>query len=59
MSVVSINGAKIQREIDQRQLVAIDSQIKQMEEVMVYLLHQRRELVIRLGADKPTGPGAA
>jgi hypothetical protein len=59
MSVTNINEARIQREIDERQLKAIDSQIGQMEQLMVYLLHQRRELVNRLGLNKPTGPEAA
>lgn len=58
-TVTSINEAKIQRQIDERQLKAIDSQIGQMEQLMVYLLHQRRELVNRLGLNKPTGGDAA
>lgn len=59
MSVTNINTAKIQREIDQRQLAAIDGQINQVEELLVYLCHQRRELVNRLGLNKPTGPEVA
>lgn len=55
-SVIDINTVKIQRQIDERQLAAIDDQIKQMEDLMVYLLHQRRELVNRLGLNKPDGP---
>ncbi len=58
-SVIDINTVKIQRQIDERQLVAIDDQIKQMEDLMVYLLHQRRELVNRLGLNKPDGGDAA
>lgn len=58
-SVIDINTVKIQRQIDERQLSAIDDQIKQMEDLMVYLLHQRRELVNRLGLNKPDGGDAA
>jgi hypothetical protein len=59
MSVIDINTVKIQRQLDERQLAAIDDQIKQMEDLMVYLLHQRRELVNRLGLNKPEGGDAA
>ncbi|NIG77868.1 hypothetical protein F3J34_30345 [Klebsiella sp. Ap-873] len=54
-SVIDINTVKIQRQIDERQREAIDSQIKQAEGLMVFLLSQRENLDERLGT-KPTGP---
>jgi len=59
MSVTNINEAKIQRQKDEFMLQHIDSQIKQTEDLLVYLLHERRELVNRLGLNKPTGGDAA
>ena len=57
-SVIDINTVKIQRQIDERQREAIDSQIKQVEGLMVFLLSQREKLDERLGS-KPTGPEVA
>ncbi|VEB97313.1 Uncharacterised protein [Cedecea lapagei] len=59
MSVIDINTVKIQRQIDERQREAIDSQIKQVEGLMVFLLSQREKLDERLGLNKPDGGDAA
>ncbi|NIG74968.1 hypothetical protein F3J34_15365 [Klebsiella sp. Ap-873] len=55
-SVIDINTVKIQRQIDERQREAIDSQIKQVEGLMVFLLSQREKLDECLGLNKPDGP---
>lgn len=58
-SVTDIRAAKQQRLKDEQDLKDIDFQITDAEKAMVILLHRRRELVNRLGLNKPDGPEAA
>lgn len=58
-SVTDIRAAKQQRQKDEQDLKDIDFQIADAEKAMVILLHHRRELVNRLGLNKPDGPEAA
>jgi hypothetical protein len=58
-SVTDIRAAKQQRQKDEQDLKDIDFQITDAEKAMVILLHRRRELVNRLGLNKPDGPEAA
>ena len=60
MSVVTnIQQAKWQRHADMEKLKDIDAQIANAERAMSLLAERRRELVNRLGLNKPDGPEAA
>lgn len=60
MSVVTnIQQVKWQRHADEQELKSLDAKIADAEKEMVILLHHRRELVNRLGLNKPDGPEAA
>lgn len=52
-SVTNIHEAIKQRQKDEQDLKDIDFQIADAEKAMVILLHHRRELVNRLGLNKP------
>lgn len=52
-SVTNIHEAIKQRQKDEQDLKDIDFQIADAEKAMVILLHRRRELVNRLGLNKP------
>ena len=58
-SVTNIQQVKWQRHADEQELKSIDEMIADAEKAMVILLHHRRELVNRLGLNKPDGPEAA
>lgn len=58
-SVTNIHEAIKQRQKDEQDLKDIDFQITDAEKAMVILLHRRRELINRLGLNKPDGPEAA
>jgi hypothetical protein len=54
MSVVTnIQQVKWQRHADEQELKSIDEKIADAEKAMVILLHHHRELVNRLGLNKP------
>lgn len=60
MSVVTnIQQVKWQRHADMEKLKDIDAQIADAERAMSLLAERRRELVNRLGLNKPDGPEAA
>lgn len=59
MSVANFQEAKWRRHADEQELKSIDAKIADAEKAMVILLHNRRELVNRLGLNKPYGPEAA
>ena len=52
-SVTNIQKVKWQRHADEQELKSIDEKIADAEKAMVILLHHRRELVNRLGLNKP------
>lgn len=52
-SVTNIQQVKWQRHADEQELKSIDEKIADAEKEMVILLHHRRELVNRLGLNKP------
>ncbi|BBJ66309.1 hypothetical protein [Enterobacter sp. 18A13] len=52
-SVTNIHEAIKQRQRDEQDLKDIDFQIADAEKAMVILLHRRRELINRLGLNKP------
>ncbi|HGL6258628.1 TPA: hypothetical protein ACKFZE_000386 [Enterobacter roggenkampii] len=52
-SVTNIHEAIKQRQKDEQDLKDIDFQIADAEKAMVILLHRRRELINRLGLNKP------
>lgn len=52
-SVTNIHEAIKQRQKDEQDLKDIDFQIADAERAMVILLHRRRELINRLGLNKP------
>ncbi|WP_320728235.1 hypothetical protein [Enterobacter ludwigii] len=60
MSVVTnIQEVKWQRHAEMEKLKDIDAQIADAERAMSLLAERRRELVNRLGLNKPDGPEAA
>lgn len=60
MSVVTnIQQVKWQRHADMEKLKDIDAQIADAERAVTLLAERRRELVNRLGLNKPDGPEAA
>ncbi|HIH9250993.1 TPA: hypothetical protein ACYU26_002217 [Enterobacter ludwigii] len=52
-SVTNIQQVKWQRHADEQELKSIDEKIADAEKAMVILLHHRRELINRLGLNKP------
>lgn len=58
-SVTNIQQVKWQRHADMEKLKDIDAQIADAERAMCLLSERRRELVNRLGLNKPDGPEAA
>ncbi|EEN8644718.1 hypothetical protein [Citrobacter sedlakii] len=58
-SVTSIQQVKWQRHADMEKLKDIDAQIAEAERAVSLLAERRRELVNRLGLNKPDGPEAA
>ncbi|AZT42885.1 TPA: hypothetical protein H1U97_004327 [Salmonella enterica] len=59
MTVTSINQAKQQRERDEAELRSVREMTEQHQKVMDYLHERERELVNRLGLNKPSGGNAA
>ncbi|EEG8172768.1 hypothetical protein G3P72_000369 [Salmonella enterica subsp. enterica serovar Newport] len=59
MTVTSINQAKQQRERDEAELRNIREMTDQHQKAMNYLHERERELVNRLGLNKPSGGNAA
>ncbi|ENN3150578.1 hypothetical protein AB9O45_002377 [Salmonella enterica] len=57
MTVTSINQAKQQRERDEAELRSVREMTEQHQKAMDYL--HERELVNRLGLNKPSGGNAA
>lgn len=58
-SVTNIQQVKWQRNADMEKLKDIDAQIADAERAVSLLAERRRELVNRLGLNKPDGPEAA
>lgn len=58
-SVTNIQQVKWQRHADMEKLKDIDAQIADAERAVCLLAERRRELVNRLGLNKPDGPEAA
>lgn len=58
-TVTNIQQAKWQRHADMEKLKDIDAQIADAERAVSLLAERRRELVNRLGLNKPDGPEAA
>ncbi|EMI6947785.1 hypothetical protein V6845_002900, partial [Salmonella enterica] len=58
-SITSINHAKQQRERDEAELRSIREMTEQHQKAMNYLHDRERELVNRLGLNKPSGGNAA
>lgn len=58
-SVTNIQQVKWQRHADEQKLKDVDAQIEDAERAMSLLAERRRELVNRLGLNKPDGPEAA
>lgn len=58
-SVTNIKQVKWQRHADMEKLKDIDAQIADAERAVSLLAERRRELVNRLGLNKPDGPEAA
>ncbi|EKE6665570.1 hypothetical protein OWF40_003034 [Salmonella enterica subsp. enterica serovar Bareilly] len=58
MTVTSINQAKQQRERDEAELRSIREMTEQHQKAMNYLHDRERELVSRLGLNKPSGGNA-
>ncbi|EPE4866797.1 hypothetical protein ACSIZD_000823 [Salmonella enterica subsp. enterica] len=59
MTVTSINQAKQQRERDEAELRSVREMTEQYQKAMNYLHDRERELVNRLGLNKPSGGNAA
>jgi hypothetical protein len=59
MSVTSINAVRLQRAVDEQSLKNVDEKIHELEKTLIYLCHQRRELVNRLGMNKGDGGDVA
>ncbi|EEG5918244.1 hypothetical protein G3G10_003367 [Salmonella enterica subsp. enterica] len=59
MTVTSINQAKQQRERDEAELRSVREMTEQHQKAMNYLHDRARELVNRLGLNKPTGDDAS
>lgn len=58
-TVTNIQQVKWQRHADMEKLKDVDAQIADAERAMNLLAERRRELVNRLGLNKPDGPEAA
>ncbi|EPK1346651.1 hypothetical protein OGQ49_004621 [Enterobacter hormaechei] len=58
-TVTNIQQVKWQRHADMEKLKDIDTQIADAERAVSLLAERRRELVNRLGLNKPDGPEAA
>lgn len=58
-SVTNIQQVKWRRHADMEKLKDIDAQIADAERAVSLLAERRRELVNRLGLNKPDGPEAA
>ncbi|ELO0756161.1 hypothetical protein QNO85_002147 [Salmonella enterica] len=58
-SIASINQAKQQRERDEAELRSVREITEQHQKAMNYLHDRERELVNRLGLNKPSGGNAA
>ncbi|EJE9427693.1 hypothetical protein M5705_002352 [Salmonella enterica] len=58
-SITSINQAKQQRERDEAELRSVREMTEQYQKAMDYLNERERELVNRIGLNKPTGADAA
>ncbi|EOT0230474.1 hypothetical protein ACNKJC_000736 [Enterobacter hormaechei] len=58
-TVTNIQQVKWQRHADMEKLKDVDAQIADAERAMHLLAERRRELVNRLGLNKPDGPEAA
>ncbi|EDU1718267.1 TPA: hypothetical protein ACG1JD_002409 [Citrobacter sedlakii] len=58
-TVTNIQQVKWQRHADMEKLKDIDAQIADAERAVSLLAERRRELVNRLGLNKPDGPEAA
>ncbi|EAW4166051.1 hypothetical protein HYL62_002424 [Salmonella enterica] len=59
MTVTSINQAKQQRERDEAELRSVREMTEQHQKAMDYLHERERELVNRLGLNKPSGGDVA
>nr|DAM64877.1 MAG TPA: hypothetical protein [Caudoviricetes sp.] len=59
MSTIASFEAAQQRQFDRQQLVTIDAALQANEEARNRLQEARRELVNRLGLNKPDGPEVA
>ncbi len=59
MSVANFQEAKWRRYADEQELKSLDAQIADAERAVSLLAERRRELVNRLGLNKPDGPEAA
>lgn len=59
MSVTNISQVKHQRERDEAELRSVREMTEQHIKALDYLNDRERELVNRLGHNKPTGPEAA
>jgi len=59
MTVISINQAKQQRERDEAELRSVREMTEQCYRSIEVLNERERELVNRLGTNKPTGGDAA
>ncbi|EAT0256917.1 hypothetical protein EXO80_18540 [Salmonella enterica] len=58
-SITSINQAKQQHERDEAELRSVREMTEQHQKAMDYLNERERELVNRIGLNKPTGADAA
>ncbi|EDX4100647.1 TPA: hypothetical protein ACIBPE_004708 [Salmonella enterica subsp. enterica serovar Weltevreden] len=58
-SITSINQAKQQSERDEAELRSVREMTEQHQKAMDYLHERERELVNRLGLNKPAGGDAA
>ncbi|MFZ4835865.1 hypothetical protein [Rouxiella sp. Mn2063] len=59
MTVISINQAKQQRERDEAELRRMREWAEQLYRTLEVVNERERELVNRLGTNKPTGPEVA
>ncbi|WP_270491138.1 hypothetical protein [Enterobacter ludwigii] len=58
-TVTNIQQVKWQRHADEQELKSLDEKIEDAERALYLLADRRRELVNRLGFNKPTGDDAA
>ncbi len=53
MTNTEYEKASVEAALGQRKLAAVDAKINETEHVLVYLLHQRREIVNQYDLNKP------